>query len=167
MDVPLTVATTTSSCLFVETGGGGGTVEPEPLDGGLGDDDGGARGGVIGGVGPPGPCNWGLLIYADWMWNYGEGALLPSGDSNFSSGFSGNYWSGGYSSAAADKLIDNERFNSGIANVYKFENYISRQVAALWFPTVSTWSVVQDNLVGWYPQNAFGYAVPSEWHFKT
>jgi len=121
----------------------------------------------IGGVCPPGPCNWGLLIYADWMWNYGEGALLPSGDSNFSSGFSGNYWSGGYSSAAADKLIDNERFNSGIANVYKFENYISRQVAALWFPTVSTWSVVQDNLVGWYPQNAFGYAVPSEWHFKT
>jgi len=101
----------------------------------------------IGGVCPPGPCNWGLLIYADWMWNYGEGALLPSGDSNFSSGFSGNYWSGGYSSAAADKLIDNERFNSGIANVYKFENYISRQVAALWFPTVSTWSVVQDNLV--------------------
>lgn len=121
----------------------------------------------IGGICPPGPCNWGILIYADWMWNYGEGALLPSGDQNFSSGGSGDYWSGGYSSATADKLIQDERYNSGVANVYKFEDYISRQVASLWFPTVATWSVVQDDLTGWLPQNAFGYAVPSEWSFKT
>ena len=56
----------------------------------------------IGGTCPPGPCNWGMQIYDAWEWNYGEGALYPSGDSDFTTG---NYWGGGYSSPTANRLI--------------------------------------------------------------
>ena len=117
----------------------------------------------IGGTCPPGPCNWGMQIYASWMWNYGEGALYPSGDSDFTTG---NYWAGGYSSPRANSLINAERYNTGLKHVYAFENYISRQVAAVWFPTVETWSVVENDLKGWNPQNPFGYPEPSLWHFS-
>jgi peptide/nickel transport system substrate-binding protein len=117
----------------------------------------------IGGTCPPGPCNWGMQIYADWMWNYGEGALYPSGDSDFSTG---NYWAGGYTSPTANKLINAERYHTGLKHVYAFENYISRQVAAVWFPTVQTWSIVENDLKGWNPQNPFGYPEPQLWHFS-
>ena len=116
----------------------------------------------IGGTCPPGPCNWGMQLYSNWLWNYGQEAILPSGDTDFATG---NYWAGGYSSATADQLIQQERYNTGLSHVFTFENYISRQVAGVWFPTEATWSVVQDGLTGWSPQNAFGYTVPSEWHF--
>lgn len=116
----------------------------------------------IGGTCPPGPCNWGIQLYSDWLWNYGQEAILPSGDTDFASG---NYWAGGYSSATADQLIQEERYSTGLNHVFAFENYISRQVASVWFPTEATWSVVQDGLEGWSPQNAFGYTVPSEWRF--
>jgi peptide/nickel transport system substrate-binding protein len=50
--------------------------------------------------------------------------------------------------------------------VFAFENYISRQVAGLWFPTEETWSVVESDLKGWTPQNPFGFPEPSQWYFS-
>lgn len=117
----------------------------------------------IGGTCPPGPCNWGMLLYEEWMWNYGEGAILPSGDTDFTSG---NYWAGGYSDATMDKLINAERYQTGVKHIFAFEDYVQQQVPVIFFPTVGQWSVVKKGLEGWQQQNPFGYTVPSQWSFS-
>jgi peptide/nickel transport system substrate-binding protein len=117
----------------------------------------------IAGVCPPGPCNYGIVGYSNWFWDYGQGAVLPSGDSDFATG---NYWGGGYSSPKMDQLINQERYHSGLSHLYAWENYIVAQSPVIFFPTVGTWSVVSNNLKGWQPQNAFGYYVPSLWSSK-
>jgi peptide/nickel transport system substrate-binding protein len=118
----------------------------------------------IGGICPPGPCDYGILIYADWMWNYGQGDVYPSADGIFQTG--ANYWAGGYSSATADKLIVDATEHTGVSYLYSEENYLSRNIAALWFPTVDNQiSVVKDNLQGWQPQQVFANEMPEYWYF--
>jgi peptide/nickel transport system substrate-binding protein len=118
----------------------------------------------IGGTCPPGPCNWGILIYASWMWNYGQGDVYPSSEGEFNTG--GNYWSGGYSSPTADHLIQAAFHQTGLNYLYAEENYLSRDVAALWFPTVDNQiSVVQNTLAGWQPQQVFANPMPEDWYF--
>lgn len=116
----------------------------------------------IGGVCPPGPCNYGMLIYENWLFNYGQGAILPSGDTAFATG---NFWAGGYSDATMDKLISAERHQTGLKNLFAWEDYTQEQLPVIFFPTVGTWSVVKSNLTDWQQQNAYGYAVPSDWAF--
>jgi peptide/nickel transport system substrate-binding protein len=118
----------------------------------------------IGGVCPPGPCDYGILIYADWMWNYGQGDVYPSSDGIFQSG--ANYWAGGYSSKAADNLIVSATEHTGLNYLYAEENYLSSNVAALWFPTVDNQiSVVKNTLQGWQPQQVFANELPENWYF--
>jgi peptide/nickel transport system substrate-binding protein len=118
----------------------------------------------IGGTCPPGPCNWGILIYASWMWNYGQGDVYPTSEGQFNSG--GNYWSGGYSSPTADRLIQATFHKTGLQYLYAEENYLSRDVAALWFPTVDNEiSVVKDTLHGWQPQQVFANPMPEDWYY--
>jgi peptide/nickel transport system substrate-binding protein len=118
----------------------------------------------IGGTCPPGPCDYGILIYADWMWNYGQGDVYPSSDGIFQTG--ANYWAGGYSSPEADKLIVAATRNTGLSNLYAEENYLSKNIAALWFPTVDNQiSVVKDTLHGWQPQQVFANEMPENWYF--
>jgi peptide/nickel transport system substrate-binding protein len=118
----------------------------------------------IGGVCPPGPCNYGILIYSDWMWNYGQGDVYPSSDGIFQTGAS--YWAGGYSSSAADKLIVATTRQTGLSALYNEENYLSRNIAALWFPTVDNQiSVVKNTLHGWQPQQVFANEMPENWYF--
>ena len=117
----------------------------------------------IGGTCPPGPCNWGILIYSSWMWNYGQGDVYPSSEGEFNSG---NYWGGGYSSATANKLMQAAQVDNGVSHLYAEENYLSRQVAALWFPTVdNSISVVSNKLGGWQPQQAFAAPMAENWYF--
>lgn len=116
----------------------------------------------IGGVCPPGPCNYGMLIYENWLFNYGQGAILLSGDTAFATG---NFWAGGYSDKTMDTLIQNERRQTGLQSLFAWEDYTQRQLPVIFFPTVGTWSVVKNSLVGWQQQNAYGYAVPSQWAF--
>jgi peptide/nickel transport system substrate-binding protein len=118
----------------------------------------------IGGTCPPGPCNWGILIYSSWMWNYGQGDVYPTSEGEFNTG--GNYWSGGYSSPTADRLIEATFHQTGLKYLYAEENYLSRDVAALWFPTVDNEiSVVKDTLHGWQPQQAFANPMPEDWYY--
>jgi peptide/nickel transport system substrate-binding protein len=118
----------------------------------------------IGGTCPPGPCDYGILIYADWMWNYGQGDVYPSSDGIFQTG--ANYWAGGYSSPQADKLIVATTLNTGLSHLYAEENYLSRNIAALWFPTVDNQiSVVKNTLHGWQPQQVFANELPENWYF--
>ncbi len=117
----------------------------------------------IGGTCPPGPCNWGIVIYGAWMWNYGQSDVYPTSEGEFDAG---NYWGGGYSSATADKLILAAQQQSGVSHLYAEENYLSRQVAALWFPTQdNSISVVKDTLSGWQPQQVFANPMPENWYF--
>jgi peptide/nickel transport system substrate-binding protein len=117
----------------------------------------------IGGTCPPGPCDWGILIYSAWMWNYGQGSVYPTVESAFETG---NYWGGGYSDPTADKLIQQAFQSTGIQYLYDEENYLSQQVAALWFPTVdNAISVVSNKLSGWQPQQVFANPMPENWYF--
>ncbi len=117
----------------------------------------------IGGICPPGPCNWGVLIYAAWMWNYGQGDVYPSSEGEFNTG--GNYWSGGYSSPTADRLIASAASSTGLSHLYAEEDYLSRNIAALWFPTIDNeLSVVSDKLRGWQPQQVYANPMPENWY---
>lgn len=117
----------------------------------------------LGGVCPAsGPCNWGVILYSSWIWNFGQADVYPSGGQMFATG---NYWGGGYSSKTADHLIKLTHTKTGLKYLYDYENYISRQVAALWFPTVDNRiSVVKDSIHGWQPQQVFGNPEPSNWY---
>jgi peptide/nickel transport system substrate-binding protein len=118
----------------------------------------------IGGICPPGPCNWGILIYSSWMWNYGQGDVYPSAEGLFNTG--GNYWAGGYSSPTADRLIQAGFHKTGLQYLYAQEDYLSRDVAALWFPTVDNEiSVVKNTLHGWQPQQVFANPMPENWYY--
>ena len=98
------------------------------------------------------------------MWNYGQGDVYPSADGIFQTG--ANYWAGGYSSTEADKLIVATTLSTGLSNLYSEENYLSRNIAALWFPTVDNQiSVVKDTLHGWQPQQVFANEMPENWYY--
>lgn len=118
----------------------------------------------IGGTCPPGPCDWGIIWYADWMWDYGPGAVYPTGGQEFGKG--GNYWSGGYYSPKAQRLIDATQTATGLSHLYKYENYISEQEAGLWVPTAdNSISVVSNKLHGWQPQQVFADPLPERWYY--
>jgi peptide/nickel transport system substrate-binding protein len=117
----------------------------------------------IGGVCPPGPCDWGIQLYASWFWNYGQGNVYPTSESEFTTG---NYWGGGYSSPTADRLIHAAQLHTGLAYLYAEENYLSRNLPALWFPTVDNEiSVVKDTLHGWLPQSVFTNPMAQDWYY--
>ncbi len=118
----------------------------------------------IGGVCPSaGPCNWGIILYRTFLWNYGQGDVLPTGGQMFGQG---NYWGGGYYSPQAQALIAATHTQPGLQPLFNYENYISSQVAALWFPTWDEQiSVVSKKLHGWSPQQVFGDPQPSRWYF--
>lgn len=115
-----------------------------------------------GGVCPPGPCNWGILMYENWMWDYGQGSLLPSGDTDFGTG---NYWAGGYSSPTMDRLISKEQHSSGLQNLFNWENYTQKNLPVIFFPTTTIWSVVKNNLTGWQPQDVYQNPRAQLWAF--
>jgi peptide/nickel transport system substrate-binding protein len=109
------------------------------------------------------PCDWALALYALWYWNYGEPDIYPTGGQIFGKG---NYEGGGYYSPEAQRLIDETHTRSGLGVLYAYEDYLSRQVAALWFPTWDNRiSVIKDTLKGAVPQSVFGYTDPSRWYF--
>ena len=57
----------------------------------------------LGGVCPGSPpCNWGIKMFANWLWDYGDTDVEPTGGQSFGTG---NYWGGGFSSKQADALI--------------------------------------------------------------
>jgi peptide/nickel transport system substrate-binding protein len=117
----------------------------------------------IAGVCPPGPCDWGLAGYASYMWDFGQYELIPAGANQFGKG---NYWAGGYNSAEADRLITAAHETSGLRSLYAAENYLTRNVASLWWPLADYEIVVaKGDLGGWYPLNPYANYHPSAWYF--
>lgn len=117
----------------------------------------------IAGVCPPGPCNWGLAGYSGFMWDFGQYLLYPNGDQQFGKG---NYWAGGYYSPTLQNLITQSELKPGLSNLYAAENYISKQVASLWFPLPDQYVLlVKKNLKGWEPLDPYVDQLPSLWYY--
>ena len=110
------------------------------------------------------PCNYGLAGYAGFMWDYGQYQLVPSGDNQFGKG---NFWAGGYYTATAQRLIDAADDQPGLATLYAAEDYLSKDVASLWFPLSDTVVVVKNDLRGWQHLNPYANYVTSTWYFAT
>ncbi|MGH9292158.1 MAG: hypothetical protein ACRDZ6_05195, partial [Acidimicrobiales bacterium] len=119
----------------------------------------------IAGTCPPGPCNWGIAWYSNWLWNYGQADVYPTGGQMFGRG---NYWGGGYYSPEAQHLIELTHTKTGLSYLYAYEDYISRQVAALWSPTWDNQiSVVSNSLQGWQRQQVFANPLPQRWYLTS
>lgn len=117
----------------------------------------------IAGTCPPGPCKWGLAGYSGFMWDYGQSSYIPTGMEQFGKG---NYWAGGYNSATAQALGNTAHTKSGLGPLYNVENYISRQVASLWWPVPSQFLLlVKNNLQGWSPLNPYVNPMTSLWYY--
>ena len=109
------------------------------------------------------PCNWGLAGYFGYFWPYGQYRTIPNGDQEFIS--TANFWSGGYDSPAADALINATHTTPGLAALYADQDYLSRQVANLWWPVTDYQIlVVSDKLKGW-ELNPYGNYYPASWYW--
>ncbi len=118
----------------------------------------------IGGVCPTTPpCNWGLLAYSGFMWDYGQYQLIPSGTNEWGKG---NFWGGGYYTKHAQQLMTAVAHTSGLKPLYADENYLSKNVASLWWPLQDyEIVVVKKTLSGWQHLNPYANYVPQSWYF--
>lgn len=119
---------------------------------------------TIAGVCPSSPpCKWGLAGYAGYLWPYSENTILPTGKNEFGKG---NFWAGGYTDGKAQALIDAADHRAGLNALYADEEYLSKQVASLWWPLEGEVVVVKDTLKGWEHLSPYGTIVPASWHFS-
>ncbi len=111
------------------------------------------------------PCKWGLAGYAGWFWNYGQYELLPSAEDEFGRG---NYWGGGYYTKKAQHLITAAETSKGTKALFEDENYLSKNVASLWWP-LQNWEVVaaKKSLSGWQKLNPYANYMPQTWYFTS
>jgi peptide/nickel transport system substrate-binding protein len=110
------------------------------------------------------PCKYGIAGYAGFMWDYGQYQLLPSGDNQFGKG---NFWAGGYTTPKAQQLIAAADDSPGLQPLYAAENYLSKNVASLWWPLGSTVVVVKKALKGWQQLNPYFNPNPMTWYFSS
>jgi peptide/nickel transport system substrate-binding protein len=120
---------------------------------------------TIGGVCPSTPpCKWGLIGYSGYMWTYGQYQLIPSGTSQWGKG---NFWGGGYTTPKAQKLIEAVETEPGLKPLYKAEDYLSKNLASLWWPLQDLKVVaVKKALSGWQHLSPYGAFNPQTWYFK-
>ncbi|MGH8979929.1 MAG: ABC transporter substrate-binding protein [Acidimicrobiales bacterium] len=110
------------------------------------------------------PCKYGIAGYSGFMWDYGQYQLLPTGDNQFGLG---NFWAGGYTTSKAQQLIAAADDSPGLKPLYAAENYLSKNVASLWWPLASTVVVVKKSLKGWQHLNPYFNWNPATWYFSS
>lgn len=106
------------------------------------------------------PCKYGIAGYSGYMWNYGQYQNVPTGDNQFGKG---NYWAGGYYTSKAQRLIDAADAKAGFGTLYADENYLSKNVASLWWPLEDLIAVVKRTLKGW-ALSPYGTMLPMRWY---
>jgi peptide/nickel transport system substrate-binding protein len=109
------------------------------------------------------PCDWGLAGYSGYMWPFGQYHILPTGDNQFGKG---NFWAGGYTTAKAQKLINAADDSPGLRPLYADEDYLSKNVASLWWPLEDTVVVAKKHLQGWQNLSPYGTIYPQFWYLK-
>jgi peptide/nickel transport system substrate-binding protein len=120
----------------------------------------------IGGVCPTTPpCKYGLLAYSGFMWDYGQYQLVPSGTDEWGKG---NFWGGGYYTAKAQRLITAVETSGGLKSLYADEDYLSKNLASLWWPLQDyEVVVVKKNLSGWQRLSPYANYDPQTWYFTS
>ncbi len=106
------------------------------------------------------PCEYGMAGYAGYMWNYGQYQNVPTGDNQFGKG---NFWAGGYYTPKAQRLIDAADSKAGVDTLFADENYLSKDVASLWWPLEDLIVVVKRTLKGW-TLSPYGTILPLRWY---
>jgi peptide/nickel transport system substrate-binding protein len=102
-------------------------------------------------------CSW--QMGADSGWEY---YAYPSGEQLFKTGGSGN--SGGYSNPEADTLINATLTQPGLAPIFKYENYLAKNVPVIYLPTPTYQiTVYKSNLKGVLPQDPSLNLYPETW----
>lgn len=109
------------------------------------------------------PCNWSMAAYYGYFWPYTETTIVPTGKNEFGKG---NYWSGGYYSATAQRLIDDADGRPGLKDLYADEDFLSKDVPTLWWPLEDSIVVVKKQLKGWEQLSPYGTRNPSQWYFS-
>jgi peptide/nickel transport system substrate-binding protein len=105
-------------------------------------------------------CSW--QMGADSGWEY---YAYPSGEQLFKTGGSGN--SGGYSNPEADALINATLTRPGLGPMYKYENYIAKEVPVIYLPTPAYQiTVYKSDLKGVLPQDPSLNVYPETWSPK-
>jgi len=119
---------------------------------------------TVAAVCPPGPCDWGLAGYYPYMWPFGQFQSVPIGGNQFGKG---NFWAGGYNSSTAQRLIEEARTEPGLKYLYQDEDYLSKDMASLWWP-LADYEVllVKNTLHGWSPLSAYANYRPSLWFYS-
>jgi peptide/nickel transport system substrate-binding protein len=107
-------------------------------------------------------CSWEIQNYgAGWVYSPD---YLPTGGDLYATGAGAN--KGSYASKTADKLIAATHTSSKLSALYAYENYISRQLPALWQPQADYQvTAVRTNLEGVVPQNPYAFIEPARWYF--
>ncbi len=110
------------------------------------------------------PCKWGLAGYSGFFWDYGQYELVPTGTQQWAKG---NYWGGGYYTAHAQQLITAAETKPSLKPLYADENYLSKNVASLWWPLEDyEVAAVKNSLSGWQHLNPYANYVPQTWYLK-
>jgi len=107
------------------------------------------------------PCTWDMKDYSEGgdTFTYSPD-FYPTGEIIFSSGLGGDY-----SSSTANALIADTQTASGLAPLYRYEDYIAAQLPYLWMPvTPSQVSVIAPNLHGTLPQDPDLEIYPENWY---
>ncbi|MGN6680269.1 MAG: ABC transporter substrate-binding protein [Streptosporangiaceae bacterium] len=111
---------------------------------------------------PPGPCNWGMTIYPTAFWVLAQqDDTTPLFEGEFSKG---NTYAGGYNSAEAQSLIHAAETQPGLKPLYNAQNFLSKDVASLWWPIAAAVIVSKDHLGGWYPFNPYTNPDMMDWY---
>lgn len=102
-------------------------------------------------------CSW--QLGADTGWAYYP---YPSGEQVFKSGAFDN--GDGYSNPEADALIDATLTHPGLAPIYKYEDYLEKQLPDIYLPTPPYQiTVYKSNLKGVVPQDPSLNLYPQTW----
>ncbi|MBO0803127.1 MAG: hypothetical protein J2P25_08645 [Nocardiopsaceae bacterium] len=107
-------------------------------------------------------CGWDMS-------NQGQGWTFapdyyPSGERLFLSGSGAN--SGGYTNAVNDKLIDQTLTRPSTGPLYRWQDYLARQVPVIWQPNAAyQLTEINDKLRGVVPQSTTLNLNPEDWYF--
>jgi peptide/nickel transport system substrate-binding protein len=111
-------------------------------------------------------CSWAIKFFSlgPFTWTYSP-AYYPSGEELFETGASFN--GGGYSNSTVDSLIAASQRDDGLQPLYNYENFIAKEVPALWMPSsYDQFSVVSKKLQGTQPQDPNLNIYPESWYFS-
>jgi len=106
-------------------------------------------------------CKW-QMIDTGQGWVYSSPQFAPTGEALFLTGAGSNSY--GYSDPKADRLIRATETQSGLGAIFRYEDYLAKQLPTLWLPwQVHQVSVISNKLHGALPQDPFEQFYPQYW----